>query len=766
MKFSKLAYILISILISTPLHSQRVGLVLSGGGAKGCTHVGVIKALEENNIPIDYVTGTSMGAIVGSFYAMGYTPREMEEILTSEIFNTWMKGRVDDKSKFYFKEEEQSPEFISFKMTIDDSLTVRPVIPNSFLSPNQMNQACLYLYTQATTACKGNFDSLFVPFRCVATDLTAKKAHIHKSGDLGDAVRTSMSFPFVFKPIKVNNHLMLDGGVYNNFPIDIMENEFKADYIIGSSVSDNPSTTEGEDPMVLLENLIMQKTNYNIPEEKGTLLDFHYTDISLLNFERARELIKIGYDSTIAHMDEIKAKVKELRSKEELAEKRNRFKQKEPNLIFKDVIIRGVKPQQQKFIKKFFSNDDEYFDFFTFRKNYFKLLSDKKIAEVMPHAQYNETTKAYDLILDVELNDHFKFAVGGNISSTTSNQLYVSAKYLGIRRLSYEFGVDGQIGVIYNNAHAYSRIDFPTQIPLCLKFSGDITRFTYSNKQNAFFEIDIPTKAYSTEFNIKSKIAVPFLLKGEIEAGVAYGKVRNKYHGLYTTEDKEFDRTDYRLGVTLLQYNHNSLSHKQYPIYGTQAKINAQYIFGSKETSVNTPVDSINLAYFNYKTFTSWFKVSAMIDHYAPLGKHFSLGFMAEGAISNHGLENNYMETLLMAPAFAPTKHSMMVFNPAFHANSYIAAGLKPIFRINDFLHIRFENYLYVPHKPITPTALFAATYDKAFSKLYGLSELTVVAQLKYITAGVYGNWYSYPNKNWNVGLNIGYLIFHNKLIE
>ena len=159
-------------------------------------------------------------------------------------------------------------------------------------------------------------------------------------------------------------------------------------------------------------------------------------------------------------------------------------------------------------------------------------------------------------------------------------------------------------------------------------------------------------------------------------------------------------------------------------------------------------------------------QLSALYDHYFSIGKHFSLGLMAECIYSTHELEGNYMETLLMAPSFTPTKHSMMVFNTAFHANTFYAAGLKPIYIINDMFHIRWESYVYVPHQAIIPTAKFHAIYDNAFSKVYALSEITAVAQLKYITAGVYVNWYSYPQKNWNAGLNIGYLIFHEKLIE
>ena len=91
--------------------AQKVGLVLSGGGAKGAAHIGVIKALEENNIPIDYITGTSIGAIIGSLYAMGYSPEEMLELMLSKEFSYWQTGTVEEQYTYYFKEPYPTPEF-------------------------------------------------------------------------------------------------------------------------------------------------------------------------------------------------------------------------------------------------------------------------------------------------------------------------------------------------------------------------------------------------------------------------------------------------------------------------------------------------------------------------------------------------------------------------------------------------------------------------------------------------------------------------------
>ena len=122
--------------------AQKVGLVLSGGGAKGAAHIGVIKALEENNIPIDYITGTSIGAIIGSLYAMGYSPEEMLELMLSKEFSYWQTGTVEEQYTYYFKEPYPTPEFAHFSIDMSDSLQIKAsFLPQSLINPIQMNQA-------------------------------------------------------------------------------------------------------------------------------------------------------------------------------------------------------------------------------------------------------------------------------------------------------------------------------------------------------------------------------------------------------------------------------------------------------------------------------------------------------------------------------------------------------------------------------------------------------------------------------------------------
>lgn len=170
-------FILFFLLSLLPVHAQKVGLVLSGGGAKGLTHIGIIRALEENNIPIDYVAGTSMGAIVGSLYAMGYSPDDMEKVIKSDDFKRWYTGDIQEKYIYYFKKNPPTPEFINIRVSMKNPLrkVKTQFLPSSVVDPLQMNLVFVELFGQATASCGNDFNRLFIPFRCVASDVYNKR---------------------------------------------------------------------------------------------------------------------------------------------------------------------------------------------------------------------------------------------------------------------------------------------------------------------------------------------------------------------------------------------------------------------------------------------------------------------------------------------------------------------------------------------------------------------------------------------------------------
>ncbi len=215
--------ILSTLLVTATMQAtDKVGLVLSGGGAKGVAHVGVIKALEDNDIPIDYVAGTSMGSIVGSLYSCGWTPDSMLNMMTSKDFLNWSMGVVSKENLSFVSSPEPTPEWGKISFGGDNVNIASQVLPKSLIDPTPMNIEFLKLFTPYTEACGGDFDKLFVPFRCVFSDVYKKHKVVCRKGSLGESVRGSMSFPLVYRSIMVDSILAFDGGIYDNFPVNVM----------------------------------------------------------------------------------------------------------------------------------------------------------------------------------------------------------------------------------------------------------------------------------------------------------------------------------------------------------------------------------------------------------------------------------------------------------------------------------------------------------------------------------------------------------------
>ena len=158
--------------------------------------------------------------------------------------------------------QEKCPDtgVFNIRFSFKDSLKLQTTISAHKRSKSHTDESGFVdLYARATASCKGDFDKLFVPFRCIASDVYNKKQLVMRNGDLGDAVRASMSFPFMFKPIEIDNVLAYDGGIYNNFPTDVMRDDFHPDIIIGSVVSTNPTKPKENDLMSQIENMVIQK---------------------------------------------------------------------------------------------------------------------------------------------------------------------------------------------------------------------------------------------------------------------------------------------------------------------------------------------------------------------------------------------------------------------------------------------------------------------------------------------------------------------------
>lgn len=746
--------------------AQKVGLVLSGGGAKGMTHIGIIRALEENNIPIDYITGTSMGAIIGSLYAMGYSPDDMEALLRSEDFKRWYSGQIEPEYGYYFKQNRPTPEFFNIRFSFKDSLHIKPqILPTSMVNPIQMNLVFVELFARATAACNGDFNHLFVPFRCIASDVYNKRPLIMRKGDLGDAVRASMSFPFVFKPIEIDSVLAYDGGIYNNFPTDIMREDFRPGVIIGSVVAANPGKPKENDLMSQLENMIMQKTDYTLPDSLGIVMTFKYDDVSLLDFDRLQELHDIGYNRTISLMDSIKSRIHRRTSAENVRLRRLVYRSNLPQFRFRDIYIEGANPQQQAYIKKEFHDEDhEVFTYEDLKRGYFRLLSDNMISEIIPHAVYDPKNDLYSLHLKVKMEDNFSVRMGGSVSTTSSNQIYLGLGYQNLNYYSKEITLDGQIGKVYNNVQLMAKIDLPTRVPTSYRLIASLSTFDYYKKDKLFSKNDKPSFNSKDERFVKLMVALPFLANKRAEISIGYGKLQDNYFqsNVINFDKDRSDRSTYNLLGGAIGFYGSTLNARQYATKGYFEKLVAQVFTGKEKFIPGNPTETS----FTTKDRQSWLQISYMKYAYHTMTPKFTLGWMAEMLYSSKNFSENYAATMLQAADFSPTPHSKIMYNEAFRANQFLAAGIKPIFVFNDMFQVRSELYGFMPIFPIKKNALNKAYYGKAFSRFEYLGEISVICQLPFGAISAYVNHYSSPKKEWNVGLTLGWQLFNYRFIE
>ena len=257
--------ILLGIFTSAKLNSQnkkpKVALVLSGGGAKGVAHIPTLQALDSLGIVPDLVVGNSMGSIVGGLYAMGYSGNDIAEIVKTADWDKLIGGglSLDNVSN------EEKSEFGQYVLNVD--LIKKKLKINSFILNDQYLRTFIVSQTYPVYDVT-DFDALSIPFRAIATDIVAGKEVILDSGSLALAMRASMSIPAVFSAVPYNNTLLIDGGILNNFPVDVAKN-MGMDFIIGSDVGNGMLDIDKLDNLeALLFQAGMLASNVKNPENR------------------------------------------------------------------------------------------------------------------------------------------------------------------------------------------------------------------------------------------------------------------------------------------------------------------------------------------------------------------------------------------------------------------------------------------------------------------------------------------------------------------
>jgi len=767
--------ILTLLLVLPTLSGQRVGVVFSGGGAKGLYHIGILKALEENHIPINYISGTSMGAIISGLYAIGYTPDEIAQLFLSDQVKLWMSGRIESEYFFYFNRMKPKQEMISLNLDFSAEKNIA-VLPTNLIPSTQIDMAFNEIFATATAYTKGDFDRLFIPFRCIASDVYNKQEIVYRSGDVGKAIRASMTIPMVFKPLMSDSVLLYDGGIYNNFPWQVLEEDFHPDVFIGGKCikgMQNP----GETGLVeQIEAITMMHTDFNLPEDRSIMINHVFDDLGMLDFGRAQYAIDIGYADAMAVMDSIKMRVPRRQDPDELHNRRLIFRSQLPELVFDDYRVKGLNDDQGQYVRRMLGldgGDHRTFNFREFKSAYFKILSEGEILGDYPDLVYNDSTGYFTVKLPLRTKPSFRIKIGGNISSTSLQQAYFGLEYKTIARRAHTLNFDGNFSGMYTSTRAGWRTDFYLAMPLYFELAFNYSNYNYEKGPNWSTFKKYGYNGYEDTY-FTSSLGVPWGRNSAIQARFNLASNTYKYYerDYIPGEYGSSDRTKFKYYGVQLEISSRTLNYSLFPTRGIAQNISAIFINGQerflpgenfipKDEEGNALKDENSKIMKGYNPFPDkaerrWVGARYTREEYFPIKKWFSLGYHVDAVFTTRPDFYTEHATNFISPGFTPTPYSRSLYMDKFRSQYYLGVGVIPTIEFGDSFYLKNSVHLYLSDKLLEKGL-------RMTDRLRHIINTSLVYQTPIGPASLTVTNYEEASRKWFVVFNFGYTLFNNR---
>jgi NTE family protein len=274
-----------------PPSRPKIGLALEGGGALGLAHIGVLEWFEEHHIPVDYIAGTSMGGLVGGIYATGLRASEVHKVVENLDWDSILRGQLPYRDLAYRRKEDLR----DFQNYLNFGLK------KGLGAPSGLNtgQEVTFLLDRLTLPYSGqSFDTLPIPFRCVATDLSTGKPHVFDSGPLGEALRSTMSLPAVFSPVIRDGRIYADGGLLNNLPVDVVK-QMGADIVIAVYLDGSPFNPQAPQSLFSVMGrsigVMIAANEVHNAEAADILITAALPEYTTMSFTQGEKIIHQGY---------------------------------------------------------------------------------------------------------------------------------------------------------------------------------------------------------------------------------------------------------------------------------------------------------------------------------------------------------------------------------------------------------------------------------------------------------------------------------------
>ncbi|MBK8498156.1 MAG: patatin-like phospholipase family protein [Flavobacteriales bacterium] len=704
-----------------------------------------------------------MGALVGALYAAGYSPWEIDSLFRTTLFRTMAEGGIEPKYMYHFKQDVPDASLLSLRFDLDTTLQYS--LPTNLRSPVLLDFEQMRGFGPATTASNGNMDSLFVPFRCVASDLTAQKAVVFRNGDLAQAVRASMSYPFYFKPIRVDGHLMMDGGLYNNFPSDVMYTDFFPDLIVGSNVSGNSSPPNEDDLLSQLRAMMQEPTTFSVICENGVIVE-PKTDVGLFDFSDPGKAIEAGYTEAMARMPDILAQVHQRVPRSLLQERRRAFRARFKPMTFGEVHVEGLRRGGTRYVERTVEQAGSPLTVEALKSAYFRLFADHNIAHLYPSATYRPDRGDYDLDLQVKSEKDVEVRFGGMFSSRPINTGMAALRYKLFGSVSAQMEALSYFGKFYSAGQVKLRTDLSTRAPLYVEPVFGIHRWDHFSSFNSFFDEVKPAYVVIREAWGGLNAGLGLGNKGLLRFDAKLAETKDSYY--QTTEFTGLDTSDatyFRQLTSGLTLARNSLNRKQHPNGGESLSVSIRVIGGDEKTIGGSTQSGIEAPFF--KSRHEWFMAKVQLDQYAFRKGIFKIGVLAEGVYSTMPMFENYTASIIRAPAFQPTPESRTYFMEQFRAPKYLAGGIRSIVAVaRNRFDLRLEAYVFQPYEPIVRGDGNEGITAPAFTERFYIGSGSLIYQSPVGPVWFNLSYFDQQREPWAWSLNFGYILFNQKAQE
>jgi NTE family protein len=743
------------------LGQQKVGLVLSGGGASGLAHIGVLKALEERGIPIDYITGTSAGSLVGAMYCAGYSPEEIENYVKSNDFQLMTTGKLKASQRFLYREADANGSLFNVSFALDTILTKS--LPTKFITSSFFDFEMLKLFGTISASNHNNFDSLFIPFRCVASDIENKKSIIFSSGFLNQAVRASMTYPFYLDPIRIDGTLMFDGGLYNNFPADVMYQDFSPDFIIGSNVSYNAPPPSEDDLISQLTNMLVSHSNFSIPCNEGILIEPENT-IGTFAFNEVEEAIQSGYEATMAKIDSIEFYVDKRITKEEITSKRNAFRKKIIELKVSSITNNFSKKRDLAYARKsmIWERKNEILDASKLERRYYRLYATPQLDFMYPLLNLRPDS-TYNMNLEVRKAKDFKLDVGGHFSSRAVNTGYIGLTYRSIGNTASSFHASSYFGKFYGSAKLSYELEVPSIFPISASAYFVMNRWDYFRSFATFFEDVKPSFLIQNEMYYGIKINHP--IGNTTKSSFDY-RLFNLEDDYYQTDNfTNKDTSD----LTLLdgysfswEFVQNSLNRKQFANSGHYFRFKARFVDGFETSIPGSTSISDNIKTYDHK----WININAEFQTFPIDFNNFHFGIHGKGVFNSQSLYSNYTASLLAMTSFSPLPDAETYFLPEYRSPQYLGGGFNTIFTFKKHLDIRLDGYYYQPFVILIKNPDGTPSYSKPFKGSSFMASASIIYNTIVGPLRATMNYFPQQDNPFAFQVSYGFILFNERAIR